>query len=240
MPWAIIAEFVWGRYYGENYGENNQFDKREPQITNKELAEACGITEDGVYWNTKKLNEIAANEGWRKVHPEEAARMAVEYVSNTQKAFSDPSKPSLVGTACIWPNHFVLERRIFNGLLFLIPRGNFNWLSPSSRRAKPSSLFIFTLHFFGCKGTTVGRGVFRYLTILTDSYRFLPILADFRTNIYAIAVDNPLDNIGRQYIADIDCFKFARRIPPEFRLNSPGLHAEFFSATLFPFTPLLL
>lgn len=28
-----------------------------PQITNKELANACGITEDGVYWNTKKLKK---------------------------------------------------------------------------------------------------------------------------------------------------------------------------------------
>jgi len=28
-----------------------------PYITNKELAEACGITEDGVYWNTKKLRK---------------------------------------------------------------------------------------------------------------------------------------------------------------------------------------
>ena len=28
--------------------------KENPQITNKELADACGITEDGVYWNTKK------------------------------------------------------------------------------------------------------------------------------------------------------------------------------------------
>ena len=28
-----------------------------PQITNKELADACGITEDGVYWNTKKLKK---------------------------------------------------------------------------------------------------------------------------------------------------------------------------------------
>ncbi len=27
------------------------------RITNKELAEACGITEDGVYWNTKKLKK---------------------------------------------------------------------------------------------------------------------------------------------------------------------------------------
>ena len=29
--------------------------RENPQITNKELANACGITEDGVYWNTKKL-----------------------------------------------------------------------------------------------------------------------------------------------------------------------------------------
>jgi len=28
-----------------------------PYITNKELADACGITEDGVYWNTKKLKK---------------------------------------------------------------------------------------------------------------------------------------------------------------------------------------
>ena len=27
------------------------------QITNKELAVACDITEDGVYWNTKKLRK---------------------------------------------------------------------------------------------------------------------------------------------------------------------------------------
>ncbi len=26
--------------------------KENPKITNKELANACGITEDGVYWNT--------------------------------------------------------------------------------------------------------------------------------------------------------------------------------------------
>lgn len=31
--------------------------KENPQITNKELADACGITEDGVYWNTKKLRK---------------------------------------------------------------------------------------------------------------------------------------------------------------------------------------
>ena len=31
--------------------------RENPHITNKELAEACGITEDGVYWNTKKLKE---------------------------------------------------------------------------------------------------------------------------------------------------------------------------------------
>ena len=31
--------------------------KKNPQITNKELAEACGLTEDGVYWNTKKLKK---------------------------------------------------------------------------------------------------------------------------------------------------------------------------------------
>lgn len=31
--------------------------KENPQITNKELADACGITEDGVYWNTKKLKK---------------------------------------------------------------------------------------------------------------------------------------------------------------------------------------
>ena len=31
--------------------------RENPQITNKELAEACGITEDGVYWNTKKLRK---------------------------------------------------------------------------------------------------------------------------------------------------------------------------------------
>jgi ATP-dependent DNA helicase RecG len=31
--------------------------KANPYITNKELAEACGITEDGVYWNTKKLKK---------------------------------------------------------------------------------------------------------------------------------------------------------------------------------------
>ena len=31
--------------------------KKNPRITNKELAEACGITEDGVYWNTKKLRK---------------------------------------------------------------------------------------------------------------------------------------------------------------------------------------
>ena len=31
--------------------------KENPEITNKELAEACGITEDGVYWNTKKLRK---------------------------------------------------------------------------------------------------------------------------------------------------------------------------------------
>ena len=29
--------------------------KENPQITNKELADAFGITEDCVYWNTKKL-----------------------------------------------------------------------------------------------------------------------------------------------------------------------------------------
>ena len=26
--------------------------KENPEITNKELADACGTTEDGVYWNT--------------------------------------------------------------------------------------------------------------------------------------------------------------------------------------------
>ncbi len=31
--------------------------KENPQISNKELADACGITEDGVYWNTKKLKK---------------------------------------------------------------------------------------------------------------------------------------------------------------------------------------
>ena len=31
--------------------------KANPYITNKELAEVCGITEDGVYWNTKKLKK---------------------------------------------------------------------------------------------------------------------------------------------------------------------------------------
>ena len=31
--------------------------RENPQITNKELAAACGITEDGVYWNTKKLKK---------------------------------------------------------------------------------------------------------------------------------------------------------------------------------------
>ena len=31
--------------------------RENPQITNKELADACGITEDGVYWNTKKLRK---------------------------------------------------------------------------------------------------------------------------------------------------------------------------------------
>ena len=31
--------------------------RENPHITNKELANACGITEDGVYWNTKKLRK---------------------------------------------------------------------------------------------------------------------------------------------------------------------------------------
>ena len=31
--------------------------RENPYITNKELADACGITEDGVYWNTKKLKK---------------------------------------------------------------------------------------------------------------------------------------------------------------------------------------
>ena len=31
--------------------------KANPYIINKELAEVCGITEDGVYWNTKKLKK---------------------------------------------------------------------------------------------------------------------------------------------------------------------------------------
>lgn len=31
--------------------------RANPRITNKELADACGITEDGVYWNTKKLRK---------------------------------------------------------------------------------------------------------------------------------------------------------------------------------------
>ena len=31
--------------------------KSNPYITNKELAEVCGITEDGVYWNTQKLKK---------------------------------------------------------------------------------------------------------------------------------------------------------------------------------------
>ena len=33
--------------------------KANPYINNKELAEVCGITEDGVYWNTKKLTRPA-------------------------------------------------------------------------------------------------------------------------------------------------------------------------------------
>ena len=41
--------------------------KENPHITNKELADACGITEDGVYWNTKKLrkNNIIRRVGGR-------------------------------------------------------------------------------------------------------------------------------------------------------------------------------
>ena len=31
--------------------------RENPQITNKELAAACDIAEDGVYWNTKKLRK---------------------------------------------------------------------------------------------------------------------------------------------------------------------------------------
>ena len=31
--------------------------KSNPYITNKELAEVCGITEDGVYQNTQKLKK---------------------------------------------------------------------------------------------------------------------------------------------------------------------------------------
>jgi len=31
--------------------------RENPYITNKEMADACGITEDGVYWNTKKLRK---------------------------------------------------------------------------------------------------------------------------------------------------------------------------------------
>ena len=31
--------------------------KANPYINNKELAEVCGITEDDVYWNTKKLKK---------------------------------------------------------------------------------------------------------------------------------------------------------------------------------------
>ena len=31
--------------------------RETPRITNKGLAAACGITEDGVYWNTKKLRK---------------------------------------------------------------------------------------------------------------------------------------------------------------------------------------
>ena len=31
--------------------------KANPYIINKELAEVCGITEDSVYWNTKKLKK---------------------------------------------------------------------------------------------------------------------------------------------------------------------------------------
>ena len=31
--------------------------KANPYINNKKLAEVCGITEDGVYWNTKKLKK---------------------------------------------------------------------------------------------------------------------------------------------------------------------------------------
>ena len=37
--------------------KNVRLMKSNPYITNKELAEVCGITEDGVYWNTKKLKK---------------------------------------------------------------------------------------------------------------------------------------------------------------------------------------
>ena len=41
--------------------------KENPKITNKELAKACGITEDGIYWNTQKLrkNNIIKRVGGR-------------------------------------------------------------------------------------------------------------------------------------------------------------------------------
>ena len=48
--------------------------KENPEITNKELADACGITEDGVYWNTKKLRK---NNIIRRVGPDKGGHWEI-------------------------------------------------------------------------------------------------------------------------------------------------------------------
>ena len=45
--------------------------RRNPHITNKQLAEICGISEDGVYWNMKQLRDkglIRRVDGRKKGH----------------------------------------------------------------------------------------------------------------------------------------------------------------------------
>ena len=40
--------------------------KSNPYITNKELAEVCGITEDGVYWNIRKIKKEESHSPHRR------------------------------------------------------------------------------------------------------------------------------------------------------------------------------
>ena len=75
--------------------------KANPYITNKELAEVCGITEDGVYWNTKKLKknnrirriggdkggywEVIENGTEQQQHAESGVKGGVKELSNIQE-----------------------------------------------------------------------------------------------------------------------------------------------------------